>query len=68
MSDSLEKWYWWTYLQGRNRDTDGENSLVDTVGGGKDGRMGGREAQEGRDTYKLIADLCCDMAENNTAL
>ena len=55
-------------MQGRNRDTDGENSLVDTVGGGKDGRMGGREAQEGRDTYKLIADLCCDMAENNTAL
>ena len=35
---------------------------------GRHGRMGGREAQEGRDPYKLIADLCCDMAETNTAL
>ena len=26
----LEKWYWWTYLQGRNRDA--ENRLVDTEG------------------------------------
>ena len=32
------------------------------------GRMGGREAQEGRDMYKLIADLCCCMAETNTVL
>ena len=29
---NLEKWYWWTYLQGKNRDTDVENWLVDTVG------------------------------------
>ena len=29
--ENLEKQYWWTYLQGRNRDTDVENSLVDTV-------------------------------------
>ena len=29
---NLEKWYWWTYLQGRNRDSDRENRLVDTVG------------------------------------
>ena len=27
----LEKWYWWTYLQGRNRDADVENRLVDMV-------------------------------------
>ena len=27
---NLEKWYWWTYLQGRNRDSDLENGLVDT--------------------------------------
>ena len=27
-----EKWYWWTYLQGRNRIADGENGLVDIVG------------------------------------
>ena len=29
---SLEKWYWWTSLQGKNRDTDIKNGLVDTVG------------------------------------
>ena len=29
---NLGKWYWWTYLQGRNRGTDVENGLVDTVG------------------------------------
>ena len=28
---NLEKWYWWTYLQGTIGDTDEENSLVDTV-------------------------------------
>ena len=27
----------WTYLQGRNRDADVENGLVDTVGEGKSG-------------------------------
>ena len=29
---NLEKCYWWTYLQGRNRDADMEDSPVDTVG------------------------------------
>ena len=29
---NLEKCYWWTYLWGRNRDTDIENRLVGTVG------------------------------------
>ena len=28
---NLEKQYWWTYLQGRNRGADMENWLVDTV-------------------------------------
>ena len=28
---NLEKWYWWTYFQGRNRDAEIENGLVDTV-------------------------------------
>ena len=27
----LEKWYWWTYLQGRNRDAAIEKRPVDTV-------------------------------------
>ena len=35
---NLEKWYWWTYLQGRNRDTDVESRLVDMlIGGGESG-------------------------------
>ena len=29
---NLEKWYRWTYLQSRNRDTDVENKLMDTKG------------------------------------
>ena len=32
---SLEKWYTWTYFQGRNRDTDFENRQVDMVGKGR---------------------------------
>ena len=29
---NLEKWYRWTCLQGRNRDTDVENKCLDTKG------------------------------------
>ena len=29
---NLEKWYWWTYLQGRYRGPDSEKELVDTEG------------------------------------
>ena len=32
---NLEKWYWSTYLQGRNRDADVENGHVGTEGGGR---------------------------------
>ena len=28
---NLEKWYWWTYLQESNGDTDIEDRLVDTM-------------------------------------
>ena len=35
---NLEKWYRWTYLQSRNRDTDVENKHMDTKGG--KGRVG----------------------------
>ena len=34
---NLEKWYRWTYLQGRNRHVDVENGHVDTAGEGEDG-------------------------------
>ena len=30
---NLERWYWWTYFQGSNGNTD----IVDTVGEGEDG-------------------------------
>ena len=33
----LEKWYWWTYLQGRDGDTDLEKGIVGTVWEGKSG-------------------------------
>ena len=29
---NLEKWYWWSYLQGSKGDTDIKNRLLDTVG------------------------------------
>ena len=32
----LEKWYGWTYLQGRDRDADVETGHVDTVGEAED--------------------------------
>ena len=37
---NLEKWYRWTGLQGKNRDTDVENKRMDT-NGGKQGEGGG---------------------------
>ena len=32
---NLEKWFWWTYLQGRNGDVNIENRLMDSSIGGK---------------------------------
>ena len=32
------KWYWWTYLQGRDRDVEVEYGLVDTREDGKGGK------------------------------
>ena len=29
---NLERWYWWSGLQGNKGDTDMKNRLVDTVG------------------------------------
>ena len=43
----LEKWYWWTYLQGRDRDTDRGNRLLDTVGEGE----GGTDGESSAETY-----------------
>ena len=35
---NLEKLYWWTHLQRRNRDADIENTLADTAGEGEGGQ------------------------------
>ena len=37
---NVERWYWWTYLQGSNGDTDIENRLVDMVREGEGGTNG----------------------------
>ena len=37
---NLEKWYRWTGLKGRNRDTDVENKRMDTKGGSGGGGGG----------------------------
>ena len=36
---NLEKWYWVTYMQGKNKDA--ENRLADTVGKGEAGQIEG---------------------------
>ena len=47
---NLDKWYWWTYLQGRNTDTDVENGLVDTV----EKEEGGMNHEGQVETYTLL--------------
>ena len=47
---NLERWYWWAYVQGRNRDTDIENRLVDTGGEGEVGT----NSESGVDIYTVV--------------
>ena len=53
---NLEKWYRWTGLQGRNRDTDVENKSMDTKGesGTRVGCGDGMNWETGIDIYILI--------------
>ena len=37
---NLEKWYRWTYLKSRNRDTDVENKYMDIKGAGRVDELG----------------------------
>ena len=46
---SLERWYWWSYMQGSKGDTDIKNRLLDSVGEGE-GRLLWENSIE---TYKL---------------
>ena len=64
---NLEKWYWWTYLQGRSGDIDVENRLVDTVGEGEDGiieKVALTCTHSG--IHKVMTDSQCCTAETNT--
>ena len=55
LQDVNGKWYRWTGLQGRNRDTDVENKCVDTKGGKWGwGGGGGMNWEVGIDIYTLI--------------
>ena len=47
---NVEKWYWWTYLQGKSREADIENRPVDTVGEGE----GGMNWESSIETYTLL--------------
>ena len=47
---NLEKWYWWTNVQGRNRDADIEDGLVATAGEGE----GGMNWESSIDIYTLL--------------
>ena len=47
---NLERWYWWTCLQSRNRVTDVENKLMVTKGDRRDGT----NWEIGIDTYTLL--------------
>ena len=44
---NLERWYWWTYLQGSDGDTDIEDGLLDKGQGVKgEGEMNGESSME----------------------
>ena len=56
---NLERWYWWTCLQGRNRDTDIENSLMDTEGKERVGRLERVALKHIHSVqFSLVAQLC----------
>ena len=46
---TVEKWYWWTYMQGRNIGSDTENRPVATAGKGE----GGMDWESSIDIHKL---------------
>ena len=65
---NLEKWYRWTGLQGRNRDTDVENKHMDTKGlkwGVWGGGGGGMNWEIGIDMYTL---MCIKWMTNKNLL
>ena len=53
---NLERWYWWTYLQSSHGDTNIDNRLIDTAGGGEEGE-GGRYGERNVETYITICKI-----------
>ena len=64
---NLEKWYRWTGLQGRNRDTDVENKCMDPKGGKAAAGVGGggMNWEIGTDMYTL---MCINWMTNKNLL
>ena len=62
---NLEKWYRWTSLQGRNRDTDVESKRIDTKRGKWGSGGGGMNWEIGIDIYTLI---CIKWINNKNLL
>ena len=52
---TLERWYWWAYLQSSRGDTDIENRLTDTAGEGR--RRGWEVGESNRETYITICKI-----------
>ena len=62
---NLERWYWWTYLQGSNGDADIQNRLMNTVGEGEGGTNWGSVIE----TYIIICgNLLHDTGSSNPVL
>ena len=65
---NLEKWYWWTYLQGSSGDADIENTLVDPVWEGEGGTNWKSDIETCTLPYlKQLASgsLLCDAGNSN---
>ena len=59
---NLEKWYWWTYLQGRNWDANVENEICGHRG--ESGRNGGNRID--MYTQPCVKQIACERLLCNT--
>ena len=63
---NLEKWYSWTGLQGRNRDTDVENKRMDTKG--REWRVGGGGVMNWEIRIDIYTLICVKWLTNKNLL
>ena len=64
---NLERWYWWTYFQGRNGDTDIKNRLVDMVEGRESGMNWGSNTEPLNHTLWVWSSVMSDSVTPWTA-